>query len=492
MPAGHTYDFSDRHIGPRGRDIPKMLEAVGAESLNQLINETVPASIRMREELDLPQALGEPEALGALRQIASRNQVLTSMIGLGYYNVHVPSVILRQVLENPAWYTAYTPYQPEISQGRLEALLNFQTMVSDLTGMEVANASLLDEGTAAAEAMTMARRISRRRRADRFWVDADAFPQTVEVIRARARFMDIDVRVAHPDDMDYLDGESFGILLHYPGAGGEVRDFSAAVEEAKEAGMVVAVATDLLALTLLSPPGEWGADIAVGSSQRFGVPMMFGGPHAGFIATKERYVRTLPGRLAGLSIDSNGDPALRLALQTREQHIRRQRATSNICTAQVLLAVMASFYASWHGPEGLTGIARRVNDLASRMAAGLKSAGWGLVNSGWFDTLSVRAGESAEVVMDNARAAGVNLRRSDRDTVAFSLDETTDEKMASAVLGAFGAELPEKGASPAFPEQLRRESRFMTHPVFTATTPSTRCSGTSGVCQIGIWPWTGP
>ena len=365
MPTRQPLEFSDRHIALRRRDVSSMLEALDARSLDQLIDETVPSSIRMRENLDLPAALGEPEALAELEEIASRNEVLTSMIGLGYYNVHVPSVIRRQVLENPAWYTAYTPYQPEISQGRLEALLNFQTMVSDLTGMEVSNASLLDEGTAAAEAVTMAQRISRRRRARRFWVDADAFPQTIEVIRARARWMDIDVQVDRPDDMDYLDGESFGILLQYPGAGGEVRDFAAEVAEAKAAGMVVVAATDLLALTLMSPPGEWGADIAVGSSQRFGVPMMFGGPHAGFIATRERHVRTLPGRLAGLSVDTNGDPALRLALQTREQHIRRQRATSNICTAQVLLAVIASFYASWHGPEGLAGIATRINDLTS-------------------------------------------------------------------------------------------------------------------------------
>ena len=466
MPTHRTMGFADRHIGPRSRDVSAMLEAVGAESLDRLIRQTVPASIRMREELGLPPPLGEPEALAALARIASENRVLTSMIGLGYYNVHVPSVIRRQVLENPAWYTAYTPYQPEISQGRLEALLNFQTMVSDLTGMEVANASLLDEGTAAAEAMTMARRISRRRRAHRFWVDSDAFPQTIEVIRARARWMDIDVRTDHPDEMDYLDGESFGVLFHYPGAGGQVSDLIAAVEEARTAGMVVVVATDLLALTLLSPPGEWGADIAVGSSQRFGVPMMFGGPHAGFIATRERYVRTLPGRLAGLSVDSNGDPALRLALQTREQHIRRQRATSNICTAQVLLAVMASFYACWHGPDGLTGIARRINRLTSRMAAGLRSAGWDPVNSSWFDTLSVRAGGSADPVMENALASGINLRRADRDTVAFSLDETTDEETATAVLAAFGAVLPDEGVPSAIPQQLVRQSPFMTHPVF--------------------------
>ena len=281
MTAAQPFQFSDRHIGPRPGDISTMLEAVGAESIEHLMSETIPSSIRMRGKLNLPAALSEPEALRSLGETASRNRVMTSLIGLGYYNVHVPSVIRRQVLENPAWYTAYTPYQPEISQGRLEALLNFQTMVSDLTGMDVSNASLLDEGTAAAEAMTMARRISRRRRALRFWVDADTFPQTIEVIRARARWMDIDVVVAHPDEMDFLDGESFGVLFHYPGAGGEVPDLIPTVEEARAAGMVVVVATDLLALTLLSPPGEWGADIAVGSSQRFGVPMMFGGPHAG-------------------------------------------------------------------------------------------------------------------------------------------------------------------------------------------------------------------
>ena len=460
MSSRQPFDFADRHIGPRGNDIEKMLKVIGAESLGQLMRETIPFSIRMDRELNLPAALGEPEALGSLKEIASRNRVMTSLIGLGYYNVHVPSVIQRQVLENPAWYTAYTPYQPEISQGRLEALLNFQTMVSDLTGMEVANASLLDEGTAAAEAMTMARRISRRRRATRFWVDTDTFPQTIEVIRTRAQWMDIDVALDHPEDMDFLDGESFGVLFHYPGASGQVRDLSKAVEEARAAGMVVVVATDLLALTLLAPPGDWGADIAVGSSQRFGVPMMFGGPHAGFIATRERHVRSLPGRLAGLSVDSNGDPALRLALQTREQHIRRQRATSNICTAQVLLAVMASFYASWHGPQGLTAIARRINRLASRMAAGLHSAGWGLVNSAWFDTLSVRAGESADLVMDTALAAGINLRRIDRYTVGISLDETTDEETATRALSAFSADLPATGITPAFPQNLGQAKLF--------------------------------
>ena len=466
MTASQPFQFSDRHIGPRPADISIMLEAVGAESIEHLMIETIPSSIRMSGELNLPAALSEPEALRSLGETASRNRVMTSLIGLGYYNVHVPSVIRRQVLENPAWYTAYTPYQPEISQGRLEALLNFQTMVSDLTGMEVSNASLLDEGTAAAEAMTMARRISRRRRALRFWVDADTFPQTIEVLRARARWMDIDVVVAHPDEMDFLDGESFGVLFPYPGAGGEVPDLIPTVEEARAAGMVVVVATDLLALTLLSPPGEWGADIAVGSSQRFGVPMMFGGPHAGFIATLERHVRSLPGRLAGLSKDANGDPALRLALQTREQHIRRQRATSNICTAQVLLAVIAAFYASWHGPEGLTAIARRINGLTSRVAAGLRSAGWGVENAGWFDTLSVRAGKAADLVMDRALAAGINLRRIDRETVGISLDETTDEEIASRALSAFAAVLPPTGITPAFPERLARQSSFMTHPVF--------------------------
>ena len=461
-------EFSDRHIGPRLKDISVMLEAIGVDSIDDLITETVPSSIRMRESLDLPAALSEPGALSSLQETASRNRVITSLIGLGYYNVHVPSVILRTVLENPAWYTAYTPYQPEISQGRLEALLNFQTMVSDLTGLEISNASLLDEGTAAAEAMTMARRISRRRQALRFWVDTDAFPQTIEVIRARARWMDIDVAVAHPDDMDFLDGESFGVLLQYPGASGEVRDLIPTVEEAKAAGMVVVVATDLLALTLLSPPGEWGADIAVGSSQRFGVPMMFGGPHAGFISTLERHVRSLPGRLAGMSKDVNGDPALRLALQTREQHIRRQRATSNICTAQVLLAVIASFYGSWHGPEGLTAIAQRINGLTSRMAAGLRSAGWGVDNAGWFDTLSVRAGGAADLVMDRALAAGINLRRIDSERVGISLDETTDEEIATRVLSAFAATLPERGITPSFPQRLVRQSPFMTHPVFNS------------------------
>ncbi len=378
--------FADRHIGPSASDIEKMLATVGAASLDDLVASTVPASI-LDQTLDLPAALTEPGVVARLGELASANQVLPSLIGLGYHDTITPPVIRRNVLENPAWYTAYTSYQPEISQGRLEALLNFQTMVSDLTGLEVANASLLDEPTAAAEAVAMARRLHRGDRRV-FYVDPDSHPATVAVMRTRADAAGIVLEeLGEGSDPE----SAFGVLVSYPSSSGAVRDHRQVTKAFHEAGALVVVATDLLALTLLTPPGEWGADIVVGSAQRFGVPLGYGGPHAGFMATRESHVRAMPGRLVGVSTDRAGRMAYRLALQTREQHIRREKATSNVCTAQVLLAVIAGFYACWHGPEGLRAIATECNRLASVLAVSLRAAGYRVVNEAWFDTITVAA-----------------------------------------------------------------------------------------------------
>src|SRR6478672_4005067 len=369
----HAQPFATRHIGPGEDETAKMLAVVGAGSLEELAEQAVPDVIRAQEGLDLPAAGSETEVLAELRQLAARNTVNVPMIGLGYSGTTTPPVILRNVMENPAWYTAYTPYQPEISQGRLEALLNFQTMVEDLTGLAIANASLLDEATAAAEAMTLARRTSKAPEGAAFLVDADCHPQTVAVIRTRAIPLGLRVETLEGDALPA--GDVFGVLLQYPGSSGRVRDLTAVIEAAHERGAVVAVAADLLALTLLTSPGEMGADLAVGTSQRFGVPLGYGGPHAGYMAVRKGLERSMPGRLVGVSVDADGAPAYRLALQTREQHIRREKATSNICTAQVLLAVMAGMYAVYHGPEGLTEIARRVHGHAERIVASLRAAG---------------------------------------------------------------------------------------------------------------------
>src|SRR5688572_18812407 len=366
--------FADRHIGPDADAQTQMLKAIGYASLEALMDAAIPEVIRWHGSLALPEAASEEEAIAELREIAGRNTVATSMIGLGYYGTFTPAVIRRNVLENPAWYTAYTPYQPEISQGRLEALLNFQTMVTDLTGLTTANASMLDEGTAVAEAMTLARRSSKSKSAV-YVVDADTLPQTLAILRTRAEPLGIEIVLADLDAGEELPGEFFGLHLQYPGASGAVRDHAALVEAAHAVGALVTVAADLLALTLLRSPGEIGADIAAGTTQRFGVPLGFGGPHAGYLAVRSGLERSLPGRLVGVSRDADGAPAYRLALQTREQHIRREKATSNICTAQVLLAVMASMYAVYHGPEGLRGIARRTHDAAARLAAGLRAGG---------------------------------------------------------------------------------------------------------------------
>ncbi|GAA1966644.1 aminomethyl-transferring glycine dehydrogenase [Catenulispora subtropica] len=471
--------FADRHIGPDRDAAARMLTYLGYESLDALTEAAVPGAIRLTERLNLPPARSEAEVLTELRDIAGRNRVFRPMIGLGYHGTFTPPVILRNVLENPAWYTAYTPYQPEISQGRLEALLNFQTVVADLAGLPVANASLLDEGTAAAEAMTLARRASKSKSA-RFLVDADVFPQTLAVLQTRAEPLGIELALADlgsggADGAALPEGDFYGVLVQYPGASGQVRDLKAIAAAAHERGALVAVAADILALTLLTSPGEAGADIAVGSTQRFGVPLGFGGPHAGYMAVRQDLSRSLPGRLVGVSVDADGDQALRLALQTREQHIRREKATSNICTAQVLLAVIAGMYAVYHGPEGLTAIARRTHRYTAVLAAGLREAGIEVVPDAFFDTLTVRVPGRAAEVWRAALAAGVNLRLVDEDTVGVSCDETTDWADLRAVWAAFGVTGKEAAGvheldaatEDALGEHLRATA-FLTHPVFHA------------------------
>ena len=454
--------FADRHIGPRPDDIDKMLATIGAASLDDLVAETIPGSI-VDTELDLPPALSEGETIERLREIASKNVVMTSLIGLGYHDTITPPVIQRNVLESPAWYTAYTPYQPEISQGRLEALLNFQTMVSDLTGLDVANASLLDEATAAAEAMAMCRRLAKSDRSV-FYIDDDCHLPTIEVVKTRAVAAGIEIRMLSEG---FEADAAFGLLLQYPGSSGDIRDHRALVDEARRAGALVAVATDLLALTLLTPPGEWGADIAVGSAQRFGVPLGYGGPHPGFIATKDEHVRGLPGRLVGVSHDTSGRVAYRLALQTREQHIRREKATSNVCTAQVLLAVIAGFYGCWHGPLGLREIAKETHRLTSLAAASLRAAGYELVNGSWFDTITVATPGRAEELIGESLKGGINLGRVDEDHVRIAFDETTTEQIVERLLDALGAGVAGVADDDSIPVDLVRQSEFMTHPVFS-------------------------
>ncbi|MEM9714768.1 MAG: aminomethyl-transferring glycine dehydrogenase [Actinomycetota bacterium] len=450
-------------MGPRAAEVDEMVTALGHDSLDALISAAVPDSIRDGHVPDLPAPASEREVADELAAMAGANVVRRPMIGLGYHDTITPPVIRRNLLESPAWYTAYTPYQPEISQGRLEALLNFQTMVADLAGLPLANASLLDEGTAAAEAMTMARRASKAT-ADTFLVDADCHPQTIDVVRTRAEPLGLKVRVTnlHTDP----DLDAFGVLIQYPGSSGEVRDPSPVIERVHAGGGLAVVAADPLALTLLTPPGELGADIVVGSTQRFGVPLFYGGPHAGYIATSETHRRTLPGRLVGLSVDAAERPALRLALQTREQHIRREKATSNICTAQVLLAVTAGMYAVWHGPEGLTRIARHAHTSTARLAAALRAAGTEVTTTHVFDTISVRVPGRSDAVVDAARSAGVELRRVDADHVGIACDETTTDDDLAAVLGAFGVEDLPDTADDLLPDGLRRTSAFLEHPVF--------------------------
>jgi glycine dehydrogenase len=471
QPLAEPADFPSRHIGLAADDEAAMLAAVGASSLEQLIAEIVPSGIARHDAMQLPAAVSEAAALAELSAVAGRNRVLKSFIGQGYHATRTPPVILRNVLENPAGYTAYTPYQAEIAQGRMEAVLNFQTMVSDLTAMPIANASLLDEATAAAEAMTVARRVAKSA-SDRFLVDHRCHPQVIEVLATRAEPLGIELAVGDAREL-LARGDCFGVLVAYPTTDGDLpdwRDFAAAVH-AKEA--LFCVTADPLALTLLVPPGEWGADIVVGTTQRFGMPMGCGGPHAAFFACRDEFKRALPGRLVGVSIDDTGRPAYRLALQTREQHIRREKATSNICTAQVLPAVVASMYAVYHGPDGLKRIARRVAALTAVLAAGLKQLGLTLRSDHAFDTLAVASGERTAVILEAAREAGMNLRLLDRETLGITLDETTQPNDMVAVWKAFAEPrqtLPELSSFDAtellVPDSLRRTSRFLEHPVF--------------------------
>ncbi|MDQ6715671.1 MAG: aminomethyl-transferring glycine dehydrogenase [Actinomycetota bacterium] len=469
--------FVQRHIGPTPSDVTAMLKVVGQPTLDALVDVAVPGSIRVERALRLDAAPSESAVIAELRALASRNTVLRPMIGLGYYGTVVPPVVQRNVLENPAWYTAYTPYQPEISQGRLEALLNFQTVVSDLTGLPIAGASLLDESTAVAEAMTLMRRSSRAGDDAVLLVDTHTMPQSVAVMQTRAAPLGIGLVVADLEAVDSAealraaagDRDVFGVVVQYPGADGEIRSFGRLASAAHEHGALVTAAADLLALTLVTPPAEWGADIAVGTSQRFGVPMGFGGPHAGYMSVRSGLERSMPGRLVGVSVDSDGHPAYRLALQTREQHIRREKATSNICTAQVLLAVMASMYAVWHGPDGLSAIAHRVHGFARTLADGLRAGGVDVATRVFFDTITVRVPGQAESVVHEAAARGVNIYGVDADTVSISVDETSTADDVSAVWGAFGVSGPSAEATagePDWGDELRRISDFLTHPVF--------------------------
>ena len=462
--------FAGRHIGTTADDQQAMLHALGLQSRAALIDAVVPPAIREHSPLAVGEPVSEAEALARLRVVAKKNRVARSLIGQGYYGTHTPAVIARNVLENPAWYTAYTPYQPEISQGRLEALINFQTMVADLTGMAIANASMLDEATAAAEAMTLVRRIGTSRSA-RFFVAADVFAQTIDVVRTRAAPLGIEIVVGPADDAATVD--AFGVLLQYPGANGDVRDFSALATTIKARGGHLVVAADLLALTLLLPPGEWGADAVVGSTQRFGVPIGFGGPHAGYLATRDEYKRQMPGRLVGVTVDAQGAPAYRLALQTREQHIRREKATSNICTAQVLLAVIASMYAVYHGPDGLAKIARRVHRLTATLREGLVRLGFDVPQRAFFDTLTVATRGKTPAILARAESAGINLRAVDAQTLGASLDETTTRDDVAALWKIFaGADISfavdeiDAAASSALPDALARRSAYLVHPVF--------------------------
>ncbi|MDF4430218.1 aminomethyl-transferring glycine dehydrogenase [Vibrio parahaemolyticus] len=464
------YEFVGRHNGPKLSDQQKMLEAINAVSLDALISETVPANIRLEQPMTLAEAKSEADMLAAMKQFAKQNQVKRTFIGQGYYNTFTPNVILRNVLENPGWYTAYTPYQPEISQGRLESLLNFQQMVIDLTGMEIANASLLDEATAAAEAMTLCKRAGKSK-SNVFFVADDVHPQTIEVVKTRAKFIGFEVLVGSLESLPEQD--VFGALVQYPSTTGEVRDLTDIIAKAQANKTLVTVATDLLASTLLKPAGEMGADVAIGSAQRFGVPMGYGGPHAAFMATRDKHKRTMPGRVIGVSIDAKGNQALRMAMQTREQHIRREKATSNICTAQALLANMASFYAVYHGAEGLRTIARRTHHMTAILAAGLTKGGFELAHNSFFDTITINTGEKTQDLYTKALAADINLRVLP-GKLGISLDETTTVADVEALFAVFGVKEDVAALSTeiagnefaAIPEALRRTSEYLTHPVF--------------------------
>ena len=464
--------FSDRHIGPGEADQQAMLQSLGLDSLDALLDRVVPETIRRQDEMQLNEGLSEPEALAGLRALADKNKVFKSFIGMGYYNTHTPTTIQRNILENPAWYTAYTPYQAEISQGRMEAMLNFQTMVADLTGLELANASMLDEATAAAEAMSLCQRMSKSK-GKVFFVANDCHPQNIALIETRASTLDIEVVVGDPSE-GFGDLDIFGVLLQYPGTYGEIRDYAEIVEKAHEKKALVAVAADLLALTLLTPPGDFGADVAIGNTQRFGVPLGYGGPHAAYMATRDAFKRSMPGRLIGMSKDSRGEPALRLALQTREQHIRREKATSNICTAQALLAVIASMFAVYHGPEGLKKIAQRVHRLTGILAEGLRELGYGVPTENFFDTITVVTGDDTQKLLDATRQKEINLREVDAETVGISLDETATAEDVATLLSLFSMgdvtpssiDVLDSKVGDAIPDNLERTSEYLTHPVF--------------------------
>src|SRR5438874_4813913 len=460
----HPDRFVDRHIGPDTRDVTEMLEVLGKGSLDALIDATVPAGIRLKRPLDLPPGRSEHGLLQDLQQIAAKNQVFRSYLGMGYSDTVTPAVIQRNILENPGWYTQYTPYQPEISQGRLEALLNYQTMVVDLTGLPVANASLLDEGTAAAEAMSLVHAVAGKG-ASAFFIASDCHPQTIEVVRTRAKPLGWQVVVGDPDQFDFKT-RIFGALLQYPSTDGNVRDLRPFISKVHAQGALAVVAADILSLCLLAPPGELGADIAVGSTQRFGVPLGYGGPHAAYFSCREEYVRNMPGRIIGVSVDAQGKRALRMALQTREQHIRREKATSNICTAQALLAIIASMYAVYHGPRVLKSIAQHVHGLTTLLAAGLRKRGVSLRHHHFFDTVAVEA--EADEIVAAAAARRMNLRRIDARTVSISLDETCSRDDVENILAVFGrgASLDELSQQPAIPPQLVRHLPYLTHPVF--------------------------
>ena len=466
--------FVPRHIGPTDADISEMLATLGFASLDELINATIPATIRYRGSVDLPAGRSEAQVLADFRALAAKNRVFRSFIGMGYSDCITPPVIQRNVLENPAWYTAYTPYQAEIAQGRLEALLTFQTMVIDLTGLSIANASLLDEATAAAEAMTMSYGVKGREGKEVFFVSELCHPQTIDVVRTRAAARGIDVRVGDVSASSIGD-DVFGVLLQYPATDGAVFDYRQICEHAHAQDALVTAAVDLLSLTLLTPPGEWGADVVVGNSQRFGVPLGYGGPHAAFFATRDEFKRLIPGRIIGVSRDADGKPALRMALQTREQHIRREKATSNVCTAQVLLAVVASMYAVWHGPQGLRRIALRVHQYAAILAEGLKRLGHGIVHEDFFDTVRVELnGTGADEVIERAVARGVNLRFIDEASVCIALDETVREEDLTALLEIFGQKDGEAlsidelvdSVDTRYDERFNRTTPYLTHPVF--------------------------
>ena len=462
--------FVSRHVGPNSDDQQAMLGLLGCSNLQQLIEQVVPASIINEQPLNLVDQCTEAQALKELREIAKQNKVFKNYLGQGYYGTLTPNVILRNILENPAWYTAYTPYQPEISQGRLEALINFQTMVTDLTGLEIANASMLDEGTAAAEAMSLSHRVSKSK-SNTFFVDSDCLPQTIDIILTRAQPLEINIQVGKPEDCD---GDVFGILLQYPGTSGEVKDYREIIAKVQQHKGVAVMAADILSLVMLESPGSLGADIAIGSTQRFGVPMGFGGPHAAYMATREAYKRNLPGRIVGLSQDAQGNPAYRLALQTREQHIRREKATSNICTAQVLLAVIAGMYAVYHGPKGLMSIANRVHMLTTLLAEGLKQYNLSIVNQSWFDTLTIDVGERAQSIVELSAANEINIRLIDASHIGISIDETTSAEdiviLWDLIIGQHDLSIDQLAEQVVqnIPGNLMRTDGFLEHETFNS------------------------